>query len=102
MADGPEIRFVVFHRPGPAWLKGVDLREQPGVFDHVAHYRKLQADGKVELGGPFMVPDTGGMMITTPVEGAEEIEAYAKADPAVASGLITVEIRPWYAAMKGS
>lgn len=23
--------FVVFHRPGPKWVKGADFREQPGV-----------------------------------------------------------------------
>jgi hypothetical protein len=31
----------------------------------VAHYRQLAQAGKLELGGPFLVPDGGGMMVTT-------------------------------------
>jgi len=100
MADsGPSIRYVVFHKPGPSWQQGVDFRKQPGVQDHIKHYMRLYQDGKLALGGPFL-DNTGGMMI--PVDGIslDEIKAFAEADPAVKSGLLLVEIKPWMIAME--
>jgi uncharacterized protein YciI len=61
---------------------------------------KFHQRGKLELGGPFLVPDVGGMMITTKDVTQEEIEEFAAADPAVQSGLLTYEIRPWMTAME--
>jgi uncharacterized protein YciI len=102
MTDQParSIRFVVIHKPGPAWQYGVDYREQEGVAAHVGHYLKLHEQGKLQLGGPFLIPDAGGMMITTKEVSMEEIEAFASADPAVKSGLLVYEIRPWMTAME--
>jgi uncharacterized protein YciI len=96
----PPQRFVVFHTPGPSWQVGVDFRQQPGVQDHVLHSRQLYEQGKLELGGPFLTPDSGGMMVTTKGVTREEIETFAAADPAVQSGLLHFEIRPWYTAME--
>ena len=59
------IRYVAFHRPGPKWQAGVDFREQEGVGEHVQHYLKLHEHGKLELGGPFLLQDAGGMMVAT-------------------------------------
>jgi hypothetical protein len=59
------IRYVVFHKPGPQWEHGVDFREQDGVNEHVQHYLKLHKQGKLELGGPFLLQDSGGMMVAT-------------------------------------
>jgi uncharacterized protein YciI len=75
---------------------GIDFREQDGIQNHVMHYRQLHEQGKLEIGGPFLLPDSGGMMVTVPEVGREEIEAFAAADPAVQAGLLTYEIRPWY------
>ena len=96
----PSSCFIVFHTPGPAWLPGVDFRQQPGVQDHVRHYSLLFEEGKLELGGPFLSPDSGGMMVTTKGVTREEIEAFAASDPAVMSELLLFEIRPWYTAME--
>jgi len=93
-------RYVVLHTPGPAWLSGVDFRQQPGVQEHVAHYLQLYEQDKLELGGPFLLPDSGGMMVTTKGVTLDEIEVFAAADPAVQSGLLRFEIRPWYTAME--
>lgn len=95
----PDTRYVVFHKPGPKWVPGVDFRNQPGVGEHIVHYKRLWEDRKLELGGPFL-DGSGGMMI--PVAGAprEEIERFAQQDPAVKSGLLVYEIRPWLVAMK--
>jgi uncharacterized protein YciI len=94
------IRFVVIHKPGPKWQYGVDYRQQEGVGEHVQHYLKLHTQGKLQLGGPFLQSDMGGMMVTTREVTHEEIEAFAVADPAVQSGLLVFEIRPWITAME--
>ncbi|MEM9656165.1 MAG: YciI family protein [Actinomycetota bacterium] len=99
MSDQPHPRYVVFHTPGPAWRPGVGFREQPGVYDHVGHYAAFHEEGKLAMGGPFLSQDGGGMMIAAEGVDAEELEAHAAADPAVASGLLTFEVRPWLVAM---
>lgn len=102
MSDQPArpIRFVVFHMPGPKWQQGVDYRQQAGVNEHVQHYLNLHQQGKLQLGGPFLLPDMGGMMVTTKDVTYEEIDAFAAEDPAVQSGLLIYEIRPWMTAME--
>ncbi len=100
MAQNPIIRFVVFHTPGPKWQPGIDFREQESVMEHVLHYKKLHDDGKLEMGGPFLIPDAGGMMVAVPEVTREELEAYAAADPAVQAGLLKYEIQPWYTPME--
>ena len=92
----PPPRYVVFHSPGPAWQPGVTFREQLGVAEHVTHYRRLFEHGQLELGGPFLMNDVGGMMVTKRGVTRDEIEAIAAADPAVQSGLLRYEIRPWH------
>ena len=94
------IRFVVIHKPGPKWQYGVEYRQQDGVNEHVGHYLKLHEQGKLQLGGPFLLSDVGGMMVTTKEVSQEEIEAFAADDPAVKSGLLIFEIRPWMTAME--
>ena len=93
------LKHVVFHSPGEAWLTGVDFREQPGVMDHVQHYAKMHQDGKLFIGGPFVDADSGGMMVATKEVSREELKTFAAADPAIQSGLLTYEIKTWYIAM---
>ena len=93
------VRFVVFHQPGPEWQYGIDFREQRGVAEHVQHYLDFFNQGKLEMGGPFLIPDAGGMMIPARSVTQEEMEDYAAADPAVKSGLLVYKIRPWLTAM---
>lgn len=94
------VRYVVFHKPGPKWQYGVDFREQEGVGGHVQHYLKLHEQGKLELGGPFLLQDAGGMMVAPQDVSQEELEIFAAADPAVQSDLLTYEVRPWLTAME--
>jgi uncharacterized protein YciI len=94
------VRYVVFHKPGSKWQWGVDFREQAGVGEHVQHYLKFHEQGKLELGGPFLLQDAGGRMVATKDVSEEELEAFAAADPAVQSGLLVYEIRPWLTAME--
>lgn len=94
-----DIRHVVFHRPGPAWLAGKNMFEQPGIREHVAHYHQWLAEGKLELGGPHLDATGGGMMV--PVAGIPEAEVtrFASDDPAVKSGTLVAEVRPWLIGM---
>jgi uncharacterized protein YciI len=94
------VRYVVFHRPGPKWKPGIDFREQDGVGEHVQHYLKFHMQGKLELGGPFLLQDAGGMMVATKDVSQKELETFAAADPAVQSGILVFEIRPWLTAME--
>ena len=96
----PSIRYVVFHRPGPKWQYGVNFREQEGVREHVEHYLKFYQQGKLELGGPFLLQDVGGMMVATKDVSQAELESFAAEVPAVRSGLLLYEIRPWLTAME--
>lgn len=95
-------RLVVFHTPGPNWKPGVDFRDQPDVADHVTHYGTLLAQGGLEMGGPFLSGEGGGMMVATPEVDLDRLDAFASADPAVKSGLLTYQIRTWYVPMSKS
>ena len=66
----------------------------------VKHYLKLHMQGKLELGGPFLLQDAGGMMVATKDVSREELEAFAAEDPAVKAGLLVFEIRTWLTAME--
>lgn len=94
------IRYVVFHSPGPKWEHGIDFREQAGINQHVQHYLKLHEQGRLEMGGPFLLQDVGGMMVTTKDVSQEELDTFAASDPAVQSGLLIYEVRPWLTAME--
>lgn len=96
----PEQRFVVLHRPGPAWQAGVPVFQQPGLQAHVDHYRQWHALGRLALGGPFLDEAGGGMMITEPGLALEDVQAFAAADPSVASGLLGYEVRLWMVGMR--
>lgn len=94
-----DVRYVVFHRPGPAWIAGRTLFEQPGVREHVAHYRQWLEAGKLLLGGPHLDAGGGGMMVPTPGVTEEETRRFAAEDPAVRSGTLVAEVRPWFIGM---
>lgn len=94
-----DVRFVVFHLPGPAWLPGKTLFDQPGVREHVAHYRRWLEAGKLELGGPHLDSAGGGMMIPVAGVGEAEVSRFASEDPAVRSGVLVAVVRPWLIGM---
>jgi uncharacterized protein YciI len=89
---------VVTHTPGPAWLPGVDFREQPGVGDHLATMKQWLADEHLVLGGPFLDEAGGGMAIVR-FDDVRTADAAAQADPAVQAGLLLATTRPWLAGL---
>lgn len=96
-----DVRFVVLHTPGPAWRPGQSLFEQPGIREHIEHYRQWQACGKLALGGPHLDARAGGMMVPAAGVPEAEVRQFAADDPAVKSGLLIAEVRPWLIGMKG-
>jgi uncharacterized protein YciI len=92
-------QFVVVHSPGRRWKAGVAAFEQDGLQRHVAHYAELLKQGKLVMGGPFLDPRSGGIMIAEPGVSEQELREFAAADPAVKSGLLTFEVRPWLAGL---
>jgi uncharacterized protein YciI len=95
-----EVRFVVSHLPGPTWKPGVPAFEQDGLQLHVAHYATLLQDGKLLMGGPFIDGRSGGLMIVEPQVDEAELRQFAADDPAVKSGLLTFEVRPWLVGLR--
>ena len=94
-----DVRFVVFHKPGPAWIAGKGMFDQPGVRSHVEHYRRWLTEGKLALGGPHLDSNGGGMMIPVAGIAEDEVRAFAAADPAVKDGTLVAEVRPWLIGM---
>lgn len=91
----PDPMHVVVHRPGSKWKTELPPFEQPGLRDHVAYYQKLLDDGRLFMGGPFL--DTpGGMMVFEANVPRETVDALSAADPAVLSGLLVYDVRPWF------
>lgn len=96
--QAPEILVVIIHHPGPAWQAGVPFKEQSGLQGHIDHYREMLKNGTLQLGGPFL-DDSGGMMISIAGASLEELKTFAQGDPAVKSGLLTADVKPWLIGM---
>ena len=90
---------VIIHHPGPNWKAGVPYGEQDGLQAHIEHYRKLFESGQLLMGGPFL-DESGGMMVSTEGASIDDLKAFAADDPAVKSGLLTADVKPWFVAMK--
>ena len=95
MPTPSEFRYVIVHKPGPNWKQSVSPFEQSNLQVHVEHYRSLLQAGKLSMGGPFTDETAGGMMIPEANVSEAEIRAFAANDPAVQSGLLIFEVRPW-------
>jgi uncharacterized protein YciI len=84
--------FLVIYRPGPAWVPGKPVKEQP-PREHGKYLLGLFAKGSMKLAGPF-TDNAGGAVV---LEAADEAEATAivKADPAVQKGVFLYDLHPW-------
>jgi uncharacterized protein YciI len=61
--------------------------------------RRLRDEGRLVLGGPFLDEESGGLAVIE-AGSLEEADALAREDPSIASGFLTVHVRPWLAAMR--
>ena len=60
---------------------------------HIEHLRKLEQEGRLVLCGPFT--DHASGMVVVKAKNKDEAIAIAKADPFVAEGVRTQEVRTW-------
>jgi len=84
--------FLVIYKPGPAWVAGRPLREQP-LQEHGRYILSLYAKGSLRFGGPF-ADDSGGAAAFEAAD-QEEAKAIVAADPAVTSQVFVAELHPW-------
>ena len=86
--------YMAFLKRGP--YQPTDTAEVNGIQRaHMAHIRKMAADGKLVMAGPFL--DNGDMrgIFIFDVATLEEARALTEADPAVKAGRLILELHPW-------
>lgn len=93
--------FVVLLRRGPHWAPASEAGVSELFAAHMAHLQAMTAAGHLVLVGPFELPEgapegaPAGLCVYR-VASDERARDLASADPAVAAGRFTVEVRPWY------
>lgn len=85
--------YAVFFRPGPRWLEGKTIFEQP-LDSHVAYLKSLYEKGIVLLAGPL--EGSGGGLTILQLADEEEAQTLIEADPAISQGVLTYTLHRWY------
>jgi uncharacterized protein YciI len=86
------VTYLVIYRPGPAWLVGKSVLEQP-LKEHGKYMLSLYIKGSMKLAGP-LTDDAGGAVLLA-VADESEAKMIVAADPAVKSGIFVYEMHPW-------
>jgi len=84
--------FLLIYKPGPAWLAGKPLSEQP-LKEHGKYMLSLYKSGIMRFAGPFD-DNTGGAAVLE-VSGDDEAKKVVNDDPAVSSRVFVYELHPW-------
>jgi uncharacterized protein len=84
--------FLVVYSPGPAWVVGSPVSEQP-MPEHLTFVRQLHDAGVLVSAGPFL-DDTGGALVLR-ARSLAAAEAAVASDPAVRDGVMTATVKPW-------
>jgi uncharacterized protein len=84
--------FLVIYRPGPAWLAGKSVSEQP-LKEHGKYMLDLYVRGSMKQAGPLT--DNSGGAVVLEVADQSEAQAIVAQDPAVKSGIFVYEMHPW-------
>jgi len=87
--------FVLLHTAGPAIGEGENVFEHPGIAEHFAFLRRLDAAGVLIAAGPFDDVRGEGMTViaTDDLVAAERLATGD--DQAVVNGVLAVRVRPW-------
>jgi uncharacterized protein YciI len=90
--------YVGFLKRGPAATSERTPETQRLQEAHMANIRKMAADGKLLLAGPFT--DGGELrgMFVFKLGSLEEAKALCAEDPAVKAGRLVCEMHPWLSA----
>ncbi len=87
-----KVTFLVVYKPGPTWIAGKPLKEQP-LKEHGKYMLGLYTKGTLKAAGPFT--DGAGGAVTFAAADATEAGAIVANDPAVISGVFVYELHPW-------
>ncbi|HLJ34710.1 MAG TPA: YciI family protein [Ktedonobacteraceae bacterium] len=71
--------FIILWEPGPAWVPGKTVREQPYWEQHATFMDRLFENGMVVLGGPFA--DATGSLVILEAENEHEVADIIAHDP---------------------
>ena len=97
--------FIVILTPVRAGLvvDGPLPEEMPVLAAHLAWLEQMAADGHLVLAGRTQEadPTTFGIIILR-AGGIDQAQAYASQDPAVAGGLMHIQVRPFRIAVQGA
>jgi uncharacterized protein len=86
--------FLILYTPGPAWIQGRPIFEQP-LEPHGRYVQQHYFEGKVRMAGPFL--DSSGGASLLEVEGGEaEARSIVENDPSVIAGIFTFRLYPWH------
>ncbi|MDZ7685321.1 MAG: YciI family protein [Gammaproteobacteria bacterium] len=86
---------IAFLKAGPDRDKPKDeaARLQRAHLDNI---QRLAEEGKLLLAGPFLGEGELRGIYIFDVQSVEEARALAESDPAIQSGWLVMELRPWY------
>ena len=84
--------YLVLYRPGPTWLTGKPVMEQP-LKEHGKYMLSLYIKGSMKLAGPLT--DNAGGAVLLEVANEAEAKAIVTNDPAVKSGVFVYEMHRW-------
>ena len=91
--------FVIIWTPGPCWIEGASIYDQPFIEEHADHLHYLMKENRIVLSGPFtttagLTPPSVGMTVITAGDEADA-RAWLTADPAIVNKVLTAELRPF-------
>jgi len=105
-ADGDADTWVaLLHRPGPQAPGTGALTEDPRFGEHVAFLNRMREAGYLVLAGPLADADGEGMTVLRlpgPGRLGTATRLANEDDISVASGFLSVTVRPWLVVMRGA
>jgi uncharacterized protein YciI len=93
--------YMAILRRGPRWT-ATDSPERKHLLEgHMRNIRRLGAEGKLVIAGPFDVPagapaDTPVGIFIFDVAAQADAEALVQTDPTIAAGHFAAQVLPWY------
>lgn len=84
--------YLVVYKPGPKWLPGKPVAEQP-LKEHFKYMVSLYTSGTMRFAGPFS-KDAGGAVLFEAVADADALKIVQN-DPAVIGQIFVFELNRW-------
>ena len=92
--------FVFLYEPGAGWKKGKPLITQPFIKAHFVYMERLQAEGKIRIGGAFA--DMQGALGILQLPSLAEAQATVANDPLVKNSIVRATVRTWIVSVPGT